>query len=93
MASANGLALALTTTPSYDLLILTSAQCPGPEKQLPLASFAGVAALPGRCLLSLTLHLVEKISGGNPAVPGNDEISTSVWWRPPLPTSSGSAIS
>jgi hypothetical protein len=28
------------------------------------------------------LQLVEKnINGGNPAVPGNDEISTSVCWR------------
>src|SRR5258708_32817804 len=27
------------------------------------------------------LQLVEKKDGGNPAVPGNDEISTSVCWR------------
>jgi drug/metabolite transporter (DMT)-like permease len=36
MASANGLALGLTTTPSYDVVTLMSSQCQRLEKQLPL---------------------------------------------------------
>src|SRR5882762_8590468 len=33
-----------------------------------------------RCSVNYSLSK-KKINGGNPAVPGNDEISTSVYWR------------
>jgi hypothetical protein len=36
MASASGLALGLTTTPSYDFVTFGSSNASGPEKRLPL---------------------------------------------------------
>jgi hypothetical protein len=47
--------------------------------------------------LDFSVQRVEKeIKGGDTAFPGDDEISPGVSWRlatrPPLPTSSGSAI-
>jgi hypothetical protein len=49
MASANGLALGLTTTPRYEVVTLMSSQCERLEKQLPLQMFPAVNC-PGRAV-------------------------------------------